>query len=143
MARALANDPLSKFKYAVSIPGLPNGMGFSKVSGLKRELGVTEYAEGGYDYIRKVVGREKVEPITLEKGMFNGKELEALYKKSLSDPNFRTTVTITLQDRLGKNTNRTWKLAEAWVSSWEGTDLDASSEDTAIEKITIEFEYFL
>jgi phage tail-like protein len=75
--------------------------------------------------------------------MFNGKELEALYKKSLSDPNFRTTVTITLQDRLGKNTNRTWKLAEAWVSSWEGTDLDASSEDTAIEKITIEFEYFL
>lgn len=143
MARVLANDPLSKFKYTVSIPGLPNGMGFAKVSGLKRELGVTEYAEGGYNHIRKIVGREKVEPITLERGMFNGQELEALYKKSLSDPNFRTTVTIAMQDRLGKKTNRTWKLAEAWVSSWEGTDLDASSEDPAIEKITIEFEYFL
>ena len=142
MARTLANDPLSKFRYQVSIPGLPSGMGFSKVSGLKSELGVVEYAEGGYSYTHKIVGREKVEQVTLEKGMFAGTELEKLYKKSLSDPNFRTTVTITLQDRLGNN-KRTWKLAEAWVSSWEGTEMDASSEDPAIEKITIEFEYFL
>ena len=143
MARVLKNDPLSKFNYVVTIPGLPSGMGFTKVSGLKRELGVVEYAEGGYKHVRKIVGREKVEPITLEKGMFNGKELEALYKKSLSDPNFRTTVTIAMQDRLGKKTDRTWKLAEAWISSWEGSDFDGESEDVAIEKIVIEFEYFL
>ena len=74
--------------------------------------------------------------------MFAGKELENLYKKSLSDPNFRTTVTITLQDRFGK-AQRTWNLAEAWVSSWEGSDFDASSEDVAIEKVTIQFEYYL
>lgn len=142
MARSRVNDPLLKHKYLVSIPGLPTGMGFSKVSGLKKEVGVIEYAEGGYSNTHKLVGKEKVEAITLERGMFSGTEFELLYKKSLSDPNFRTTVTITLQDTQGK-AQRTWKLAEAWVSSWEGTDFDASSEDVAIEKITVEFEYYL
>ena len=142
MARARVNDPLLKHKYVVSIPGLPSGMGFSKVSGLKRELGVVEYNEGGYNATRKLVGREKVEPITLERGMFKSSDFETIYKKSLSDPDFRTTVAITLQDNQG-NAQRTWKLAEAWVSVWEGTDFDASSEDVAIEKITIEFEYYL
>lgn len=142
MARSRANDPLLKHKYLVSIPGLPNGMGFSKVSNLKKELGVVEYREGGYDHTHKLVGKEKVEAITLERGMFKGTEFEALYKQALSDPDYRTTVTITLQDNLGE-AHRTWKLAEAWVSTWEGTDFDASSEDVAIEKITIEFEYYL
>lgn len=142
MARSRVNDPLLKHKYIVSIPGLPSGMGFSKVSGLKRELGVVEYNEGGYNATHKLVGREKVEPVTLERGMFKDTDFETLYKKSLSDPNFRTTVTITLQDNQGK-AQRTWKLAEAWVSVWEGTDFDASSEDVAIEKLTIEFEYYL
>lgn len=143
MARTYANDPLSKFRYTVSIPGLPAGIGFNKISGLKKELEVTEYTEGGYSYTRKIVGKEKIENVTLERGMFNGKELEDLYKKALSDPDFRTTVTITLNDRFGKPTNRKWTLAEAWVSSWEGSDFDSSSSDVAIEKIVMEFEYYM
>lgn len=142
MARSRANDPLHKFNFVVSVPGLPTGMGFNKVSGLKREFGVVEYAESGYSHVHKLVGREKVEPVTLERGMFASSEFETLYKKTLSDANYRTTVTISLKDATGKVV-RTWKLAEAWVKSWEGTDFDASSEDVAIEKITIEFEYFL
>lgn len=142
MARSRVNDPLMKCKYLVSIPGLPTGIGFSKISNLKRAIGVVEYNEGGYSNTHKLVGKEKVEPITLERGMFKDADFEAIYKKTLSDPNFRTTITISLQDTEG-NIQRTWKLAEAWVSTWEGTDFDASSEDVAIEKITIEFEYYL
>lgn len=142
MARSVVNDPLQKFNYVVSIPGLPNGMGFQKVTGLKRELGTVEYNEGGYAHTHKLVGREKVDAITLERGMYGSAELENLYKKTLNNNNFRTTVTITLQDRFGK-AQRTWKLAEAWVKSWEGSDLDSTSDDVAIEKIQIEFEYYL
>lgn len=142
MARARVNDPVLKHRYLVSIPGLPSGMGFSKVSNLKREIGVVEYNEGGYTSTHKLTGKEKVEPITLERGMFSSADMETIYKKSLSNANYRTTVTVTLLDNDGKAV-RTWKLAEAWVSSWEGTDFDASSEDVAIEKITIEFEYYL
>ena len=64
MARSRTNDPLLKYKYQVSVPGLPNGMGFNKVSGLKREVGVVEYAESGYSHVHKLAGREKVEAVT-------------------------------------------------------------------------------
>lgn len=142
MGRARVNDPVLKHKFIVSIPGLPSAIGFQKVSGLKREVGVVEYSEGGYSATHKLAGKEKVENITCERGMFKDKDIENLIKKTLTDPNYRNTVTISLCDNQGKPV-RTWKLAEAWISVWEGTDFDADSEDVAIEKITIEFEYYL
>lgn len=141
-ARTVGNDPLQKFMFRVSIPGLPAGMGFQKVGGLNREVGVVEYLEGLYQYTHKLPGREKVGEVTLERGTYASKELEALYKKTLKSKNFRNTVVIEILNRFGE-TKKTYKLAEAWVSKWEGTDLDASSDDVAIEKITLQFEYFL
>ena len=54
----------------------------------------------------------------------------------------RNTIILEKLNRYGE-TVRTYKLAEAWVSKWEGGDSDASSDDVAIEKITIQFEHFL
>ena len=142
MARTIANDPLQKFMFRVTIPGLPAGIGFQKVGGLSREVGVVEYLEGLYEYTHKLPGREKVGEVTLERGSYADKELEAIYKKVLTDSNVRNTVIIEILDRFG-NAKRTYKLAEAWVSKWEGSDLDASSDDVAIEKLTLQFEYFL
>ncbi len=142
MARARVSDPLQKFKFAVSIPGLPTEFGFTKMSGLKRDTGVVEYNEGGYAHTIKIPGKEKVEAVTLEKGMLKGVELEAIYKKTLTDPNYRFTCTIMQKDTEG-SIARKWTLAECWVSAWEGTDLDAVSEDVAIEKIVIQYEYLL
>lgn len=142
MARTYVNDPLQAFKFRVTLPGLPTGMGFNKVSGLTKEVGVVEYDEGGYDYTHKLPGKEVVGNVTLEKGMFADLALEKIYKKTLSQPDYRTTLTIEQLDKMG-NVARTWNLAEAWVSKWEGTEFDATSEDVAIETITVEFEYFL
>lgn len=141
-ARTIANDPLQKFMFRVTVPGLPSGLGFQKVGGLTREVGVTEYLEGMYQHTHKLPGREKVGEVTLERGSYASKELESLYKKVLTKSFSRNTVIIEILDRFGK-TKRTYKLAEAWVSKWEGSDLDATSDDVAIEKITIQFEYFL
>ena len=142
MARTYANDPLQKFKFRVSIPGLSPALGFQKASGLRREVGVVEYREGGHDYTHKLVGQEVVEPVVLERGTYASQDLYQLYKQTLTNPSFRTTVTIEQLDKQGK-VARKWVLAEAWVKSWESSDLDAESEDVAIEKIEIEFEYFL
>ena len=142
MASTIANDPLQKFMFRVTVPGLPTGLGFQKVGGLTREVGVVEYLEGLYQYTHKLPGREKVGEVTLERGSYATTELEAQYKKVLTDANIRNTVIIEILDRFG-NTKRTYKLAEAWVSKWEGSDLDASSDDVAIEKLTVQFEYFL
>ena len=142
MARARVSDPLQKFKFNLSIPGLPTNYGFNKVSGLKRDTGVVEYSEGGYDHTIKLPGKEKVEAVTLEKGMGKDKYLETLYKKTLEDPNYRFTCTIMQKDSKNEIA-RKWTLAECWVSAWEGTDLDATSEDVAIEKIVIQCEYII
>lgn len=142
MARTYANDPLQMFKFRVSMPGLPAGMGFQKVSGLSREIGVVEYDEGGYSHTHKLTGKEQGGEVTLEKGMFANTDLEDIYKRSLNRPDYRTTVIIEQLDKFGK-VARSWTLAEAWVSRWEGSELDATSEDVAIESITIQFEYYL
>lgn len=141
-ARTIANDPLQKFMFRVSIPGLPAGLGFQKVGGLSREVGVVEYLEGLYQYTHKLPGREKFGEVTLERGSYASRDLENLYKKILTDPNSRNTITIEILNRFGE-TKRTYKLAEAWVSKWEGSDLDATSDDVAIEKLTVQFEHFL
>jgi len=142
MARTYANDPLQMFRFRVSMPGLPAGMGFQKVSGLSREIGVVEYDEGGYSHTHKLTGKEQGGEVTLEKGMFANTDLEEIYKRSLNSPDYRTTVIIEQLDKFGK-VARSWTLAEAWVSKWEGSELDATSEDVAIESITIQFEYYL
>lgn len=140
--RTTSEDPLQKFKFRITVAGLPAGMGFQKCSGLSQEVGVAEYNEGGYDFTHKLPGQNKVGEITLEKGIYADTSMRDLLLKTLTNPNFRQTVIIEYLDRFG-NTQRTYKLAEAWVSKWEGSDFDAGSNDVAIEKMTIQFEYLI
>lgn len=142
MARTSVNDPIAKCNFKVQIPALAGSIGFQKVSGLSRERAVVEYKESGYAHIHKLPGNEKVGEVTLERGVFTSKAIYNLYKKNLTDKNFRQTVVISALDKDGK-TAQSWTLAEAWVSKWEGTDFDAESDDIAIEKLTLQFEYFV
>lgn len=142
MARTTSLDPLQKYKFRLTIPGIPAGIGFQKVGGLTHEVGVSEYSEGGYDYTHKLPGKPKVSEVTCERGAYQDKDLEAMIKSTLTNPNMRGTVIIEHLDRYG-NASRTYKLAEAWASKWESSDLDSTSDDVAIEKITMQFEYFL
>jgi phage tail-like protein len=119
---------------------MPAGMGFSKMGGLNVERAVTEYNEGGYDHTHKLAGREKVGEVTLERGLYASKELEQYYKNALTTG--RGTLIIELLDRVGR-VAQTWKLAEAWGNKREIGDFDAGSDDVAIEKITIQYEYLM
>lgn len=140
-ARTSSEDPLQKYKFRVSIPGVPSQIGFQKVSGLSEEVNVVEYDESAYAYTHKLPGKAKFGEVTMERGMFSDNSmLEQL--KVIQNPEFRTTIIIQLMDRFG-GVQRTWKLAEAWISKWEGSDLDATSDDVAIETITVQYEYML
>ena len=141
-ARTTSVDPLQKFKFRLTVPGLPSGIGFQKVSGLTHEVGVTEYDEGGFNYTHKLPGRQKVGEVTAERGSYADNSFQNLLKQTLTNPSMRNTVIFEQLNRYGE-TVRTYKLAEAWVSKWEGSDADARSDDVAIEKLTIQFEYFL
>jgi phage tail-like protein len=142
MGRSRKDDPLQKFKFLISIPGLPAGMGFSKCSGLKREIGAVEYRESGYDHTHKLIGIEKVNPVTLERGMYIDSSLEDQYKAVVAGQDTRTTITVTQMTPDGQPA-RSWNLAEAWINKWETDNFDAKSSDPQVEKLSIEFEYFL
>lgn len=140
-ARTSSEDPLQKFKFRVTIPGIPSQIGFQKVSGLSKEVNVVEYDESAFEYTHKLPGKTKFSEVTMERGMFaDSSMLDQM--KVIQNPDYRTTMIVQLMDRFG-NVQRTWKLAEAWISKWEGSDLDATSDDVAIETITVQYEYML
>ena len=140
-ARTSSEDPLQKFKFRVTIPGIPSQIGFQKVSGLSKEVNVVEYDESAFEYTHKLPGKTTFGEVTMERGMFSDSSMLD-QMKVIQNPDYRTTMIVQLMDRFG-NVQRTWKLAEAWISKWEGSDLDATSDDVAIETITVQYEYML
>ena len=54
--------------------------------------------------------------IVCEKGLFASKQLESLFKKMVTDPHQRGTITIELLDKGGK-VARKWTLSEVWCTS--------------------------
>lgn len=140
--RTSSQDPLQKFKFHVAIPGLPTTISFQKISGLTDEVSVIEYGEGGTDYLMKIPGRRKVNSITCERGQYANSGFHEIMLNTLTDPILRNTVVITQYNRFGAQA-AVFKLGNAWISKWEGSDLDAKSDDVAIEKVTIEFEFYL
>ena len=130
------SKPLQKFRYRVT---LGNGAcaGFQKVSGLSREIEVVEYNESNSNTTMKLKGRVKNPEVTLERGAYADSSMENLFKSAMSGDNIGT-VLIELMDEFG-NTARKWQLSEVWCSKWELGDLDASSSDIAIEKVTLQY----
>ena len=74
--------------------------------------------------------------------MYASRDAELMLLATRTDPSMRQTMLVEIRDRYG-NTKRKYQLAEAWVSKVEISDLDATSGDVAIEKMTVAFEYFL
>lgn len=142
MSRTIQSDPLQSFMFKVSIPGLPIGVGFQKIGGLSREVGVVEYLESMYDHAHKLPGREKVGEVTFERGMYADAYMQSVYESVFNNDQCRNTIVISICDRFG-NIRREFQLAECWFSKYEVGDLDATSDDVIIETMTMQFEYFL
>lgn len=139
MGRTLANDPLMGFRFKVEIEGIAD-MGFTDVSGLNASTEVVEYREGGFNYTRKLPGRQKVGQVTLSTGSVGSLTLYNWYNSSLTNSAFRKTVTIIEQDRLG-NPVRQWLLNESWASQFDAPSLNAESSNVSVEKIVLECEW--
>ena len=128
--------PLQKFRFRVT---LGNGAcaGFQKVSGLTREIEVVEYNESNSNVTKKLKGRIKNPEVTLERGAYADPSMEALFTQAMSGSNIGTAL-IELLDEKGQAA-RQWQLKDVWCSKWELGDLDASSSDIAIEKVTLQY----
>ena len=75
MAHSSRNDPYKNFNFRVEISGVAIA-GFAECSGLRIEVDVIEYREGGDPSpVRKLPGLSKVGDITLKRGITASREL--------------------------------------------------------------------
>jgi phage tail-like protein len=143
-------DPYKNFKFRVKWDG-KYVAGISRISALKRVTEVLEYREGGDPSMtRKLPGRTKFEPITLERGVTHDPEFEQWANKvwnfgvaagaesSLKD--FRKDIVIEFYNEAGQLV-LAYKVFRCWVSEFQALpDLDANSSAVALQYIKLENE---
>jgi phage tail-like protein len=121
------------------------------VSALKRTTEVVEHREGGDPSTgRKSPGRNKFEPITLERGVTHDLEFERWANKvwnfgaglglEVSLKDFRKDIIIEFYNEAGQLAIA-YKVFRCWVSEFQSLpDLDANANAVAIQHIKLENE---
>jgi len=143
-------DPYKNFKFRVKWDGRYVA-GVSKISALKRTTEVVEHREGGDpSTIRKSPGQTTFAPIILERGITHDTEFEKWANKvwnfgsglgnEVSLKDFRKDLIIEIYNEAGQIV-MAFKVYRCWVSEYQALpDLDASTNEVAIEKIILENE---
>jgi len=143
-------DPYKNFKFRVKWDGRYVA-GVSKVSALKRSTEVVEHRNGGDpSTTRKSPGRNKYEPITLERGVTHDTEFEKWANKiwnfgsglgaEVSLKDFRKDLIIEIYNEAGQPV-LSYKVYRCWVSEFQAIpDLDANANAVAIQTLKLENE---
>lgn len=139
------------WQWAVEINGFDVAL-FKKASLPKTEFDEVSFAPGGSIFNQKVAGRVSFEDINLEKGMLqDGSDDSARdWLRKVVDVNlgagglpqdYMDQVDLVQYDRTGSETRR-WQLHGAWVKAIEYDELDGSSSENTIEKLTICYQFW-
>ncbi|WP_223645126.1 phage tail protein [Corallococcus sp. EGB] len=144
------NDPYKNFKFRVLIDGRPVA-GLSKMSALKKSTEAVEWREAGDpSIVRKMPGRTKFEPITLEAGLTHDTTFEEWANlvnnldgaAAMSLAKYRKDIAIEVLNLQSTPVLR-FKVRRAWVSEYQATpEMDANANAVAITMVKIEHEGF-
>jgi len=143
--------PFRTFKFRVYFEGKSEPVALvNKMSALKRTTEVVEWRQGGEtNTVRKLAGRTKYEPITLEQGLAIDTDFEdwadrvnkwASVDQSEKDNDFRKELRLEVLDLDGE-VKLKYKMHKCWVSEYTAIpDLDANANTVAIKTLKIENE---
>ncbi len=132
-------DPLPAFKFIVEIEGIAMA-NFRSVSGLQCTTEVIEYRDGSDpNTIRLLPGLTRCGPILLEYGLTSNREMWNWYLQVLNGNVARKNGAVVVLDATGTERAR-YLFYNGWPAKWEGPDLDASSNDVAIETLELAVE---
>jgi phage tail-like protein len=143
-------DPYKNFRFAVIVDGQPVA-GLSKMSALKKMTETVEWREAGDPGLtRKMPGRVKYEPVTMEAGITYDTTFEDWANTvnniqgdaANSLANYRKDINVEMHNMQGVTVLR-WTLYRCWVSEYQATpDLDANANAVAISHLKLEYEGF-
>jgi phage tail-like protein len=143
-------DPYKNFKFRVKWDGRYVA-GVNKLSALKRTTEVIEHRSGGDPSSpRKMPGRTKYEPITLERGVTHDTEFEIWANKvwnlgsglgsEISLKDFRKDIIIEAYNEAGQLAIA-YKVFRCWVSEFQALpEMDANANAVAIQTLKLENE---
>ena len=142
-------DPYRNFKFKVKINNEVVA-GLSKMSAIKKSTEGIDWFEAGDNFNpRRLPGKTKYEPITLEKGMTEDKVFEDWanlvnkFQGNLIAPdNFRKDIQIQVCNMNGEPVV-TFNIFSCWVSEFQAVpDMDVTQNGVAIQTIKLENEGF-
>ena len=138
MATTVRSDPYGIAHFQVEIEGLAES-GFLEVSGLEGRVEVEEYREGGDLGVRKAPGNVSYSNIVVSRGMTSSTELWDWWERVRDGDVDRRNMTIVLLDDSRQAVAR-WQVSSAWPVRYTAPDLNAESDDVAIETIELTHE---
>ncbi|WP_432194834.1 phage tail protein [Streptomyces sp. bgisy027] len=133
-------DPYFGYNFSVELDGMTRA-GFRECSGLDSSQNPAEYREGTDANLapRKIPGLNSYSDITLSRGVTNDSKLWEWRQRVMKGNVERHNVSVTLLDQQG-NPKVTWNLFECWPKSWSGPSLNATSDEIAVEQLTLACE---
>jgi phage tail-like protein len=143
--------PYRNFKFRVYFEGKSEPVALvSKMTALKRTTEVVEWRQGGEsNTIRKLAGKSKYEPITLEQGLSLDTDFEDWADRvnkwgstdlAQKDNEFRKELRVEILDLDGEVVIK-YKMHKCWVSEYTAIpDFDANANAVAIKTLKIENE---
>jgi phage tail-like protein len=143
-------DPYKNFKFRIKWDNRYVA-GLTKMSALKRTTEVIEWREaGGPSIVRKLPGRTKFEPITLEAGLTHDTQFME-WANQVNNPegdaamslvNYRKPVTVEVLNLQGTPV-MAFTLQRAWASEFQALpEMDANANAVAIQMLKLEHEGF-
>jgi phage tail-like protein len=151
MAADDEEDPLVGLNFYLELDETQIGA-FRECSGLEVEVEVIEVRHNdakGKMIIRKVPGANKYGPITLKKGQTTSKALWDKFALSLGNQIVagkrptgfkRRTGAIVIKDVTGQKEVARYSFIGAWISKYKGGELNTTSNNLAVEEVTIVHE---
>ena len=134
MAVPHSPDPYLGYNFFVEWDGIIYA-GFQECSGLDSTQDAKEYREGtDPPTVRKIPGLVSYSNISLKRGITNNDELWKWRKKIMDGIVERRNVSIVLLDQQGSEKIR-WNLTHCWPTTWSAPDMNATSDDIAIESL--------
>lgn len=134
------HDPYMGFNFWVEWDGIVHA-GFRECSGLTSTRNPVTYREGTDKNLaqRQIAGLNSYGNISLRRGITDNQEMWNWYLSIQNGETRRFNLSINLVDHAG-TAKMIWSLENCWPTNWNGPELNATSDEIAIESLELVHE---
>jgi len=139
------SGPPTAFYFSVTLTGMDTiDSSFQEVSGLKATFGIEERKEGGENhFVHRFPTPPKFDNLVLKRCLTPNSKLDDWCKEAINNFKFSPRdISIKLLGAGDTKILAAWSVVHAFPVSWELTALNSTSNNLAIETLTLNYRYF-